>query len=234
MTGERDVTLICLPFAGAGASFFRPWAALAGDHVEIVAPQLPGRERRIDDEPYRSVPAAAEGLLPEVADRFVPGRSLVLFGHSLGAVLAFELACRLAARGFVPDGLVVSGSPGPWSPREQRATGLPDDEFLGRVQEFAGYSHAALADPEMRELVLPALRADVEMHESYRPGHDTPLAAPIAAIRGSDDHLVSAEEAGQWARATAKDFVLVEAPGGHMYLTDDARHVLRQVESIGA
>ncbi|MGH7607983.1 MAG: thioesterase II family protein, partial [Gemmatimonadales bacterium] len=119
----RALTLVCLPFAGAGASFFRPWAALAGERVEIVAPQLPGRERRIDDPPHRDVPSAIDELLPEIT-RISARGSLVLFGHSLGAVLAYELACRLIARGDDLGGLVVSGSPGPWTPRETRATGL--------------------------------------------------------------------------------------------------------------
>src|SRR5215468_8965797 len=96
---HRPITLVCLPFAGAGASFFRPWGALAGERVEVVALQLPGRERRIDEKPYLDVPSAAEGLLPEVSARLDPARALVLFGHSLGAVLAYELACRLTARG---------------------------------------------------------------------------------------------------------------------------------------
>jgi surfactin synthase thioesterase subunit len=234
MTDAHAVTLICLPFAGAGASFFRPWSALAGDRIEVVAPQLPGRERRIDDEPYRSVPAAAEGLLQEVLDRSRPDRALVLFGHSLGAVLAFELACRLTARGERVDRLAVSGSPGPWTPRGDQATGLPDDEFIRRVQEFAGYTHEALADPEMRELILPTLRADVEMHESYRPEPDVVLAAPITAIRGRSDTLVGTEQAGQWAKATTRDFTLAEVPGGHMYLIDGAEHVLRHIPTASS
>jgi len=234
MTHGRRTTLVCLPFAGSGASFFRSWGPPAGGRVEVVALQLPGRERRIDDEPYRSVSAAVDGLAPEAIGLAVPDHSLVLFGHSLGAVLAYELAHHLTNGGQQPDRLVVSGSPGPWTPRERRATGLPDDEFVLRVQEFAGYTHEALANQEMRELILPTLRADVEMHENYRPDNRAALAVPITAIRGRDDHLVSTEQAGQWATATDRDFMLVEVPGGHMYLADGPEHVLRQVEAVSA
>jgi surfactin synthase thioesterase subunit len=236
VTGKADaaVTLVCLPFAGAGASFFRPWAALTGEAIEIVAPQLPGRDRRIDDQPHRDVPAAIEEVLPGLSAHLDPRRSLVLFGHSLGAVLAYELAYRLTSRSDDVAGLVVSGSPGPWTPRERRATGLPDEEFLLRVREFAGYSHEALADREMRQLILPTLRADVEMHESYLPRDDAPLPVPIISLRGREDHLVSSEQAGQWATATSKDFTLVEVPGGHMYLTGGAEPVLRHVETFVA
>lgn len=230
----RPTTLICLPFAGAGASFFRPWKALGGDHTEVLPLRLPGRERLIDSEPYRSVEQAVEGLLPQVHAGVDPLRRTVLFGHSLGAVLAYELACRLTDGGADLGGLVVSGAPAPWVGRERRATGLPDDDFILCVQDFAGCAHEALEHPEIREIVLPTLRADVEMHENYRPSRDAPLPAPIIAIRGRDDRLVTAGQAGQWARATSRDFTLVEVPGGHMYLTDGAEHVLRQVGTIGA
>ena len=181
----RRTPLICVPFAGAGASFFHPWGALAGPGLKIVAVQPPGRERKLAQEPFRDAVRAAEALLPEILDQVGDASQVALFGHSLGAVLAFELGQLLAARAEVEVArLFVSGSPGPWSQRENRATGLDDEEFLLRVQEFAGYSHEALAHPEMRELILPTLRADVEMHESYLPSTDEPLPArspPCAA-----------------------------------------------------
>jgi surfactin synthase thioesterase subunit len=224
---DRPTTLVCLPFAGAGASFFRPWQLAAPAGLTVVPLQLPGRERRIEDPPYHSVTAAADDLVTDI-DALGTLDRVVLFGHSLGAVLAYELARRLAGTdGGRLAGLVVSGSPGPWTRRDRRATGLPDDEFVRRVSEFAGYAHAALADPEMRELILPTLRADVAMHEDYAAADDTPLPVPIVSVRGDDDQLVTADEAGQWSKATSQDFTLVTVPGGHMYLTESATPVLR-------
>jgi surfactin synthase thioesterase subunit len=136
-------------------------------------------------------------------------------------VLAYELALQLEKdTGCDLRHLVVSGSPGPWSGRDRRATGLGDDEFLARVQEFAGYRHDALADPDMRELLLPILRGDVEMHENYKPVSDEPLTIPITSLRGTGDALVSAEEAAQWRQATSGSFDTAEIPGEHMYLVD--------------
>ncbi|MFJ2115719.1 thioesterase II family protein, partial [Streptomyces sp. NPDC087850] len=153
MTMPDTVQLLCLPYAGAGASVYGPWSALAGDALEVVPLQLPGRERLIDEDPYRSVPEAVEGLLGQVRER-ARGR-VALFGHSLGAVLAYELAHRLAAEdGVELVRLFVSGSPEPARGRAARATGLSDDDFLARVGEFAGYHHPALDDPEMREMIL--------------------------------------------------------------------------------
>lgn len=224
--------VFCVPFAGAGASFFRPWLPLAGETIDLTAVQLPGREDRYAEEPCRDVTQAVDGLLPDVLDRAATASRVALFGHSLGAVLAYELAHRLVASGEVTvAALVVSGSPGPWTQRASRASGLPDAEFLSRVQEFAGYRHEAFSDPEMCELLLPSLRADVEMHENYLPSTDVPLDAPITAVRGACDELVTAEEVAQWDKATSREFHLVEIAGGHMYLTEAPRDAVRVIKT---
>ncbi|CAL9338409.1 Thioesterase PikA5 [Streptomyces sp. enrichment culture] len=225
--------VLCVPFAGAGASVFRPWVPLCQDRFELAAVQLPGREQRFAEEPYRDVAAATEGLLPEVLERVSGAGPVVLFGHSLGAVLSYEIAHRLAATDGVDlAALVISGSPGPWTRRENGASGLDDDEFLARVKEFAGYRHDALEDPEMRELLLPTLRADVEMHESYVPRSDDPLPVPIVSVRGTTDTLVTTEQAMEWSKATSRDFRFAEVEGGHMYLVDNPEGLIRVLADV--
>ena len=224
---ERDrTTLLCVPFAGAGPSFFHPWRELAGDRWRVVSVELPGRERRLLETPYRNVVEAARNEIDDLVATLGEGARVVLFGHSLGAVLAYELAHLLSTRGVYVERLVVSGSPGPWTQRERRATGLKDDEFLARVEEFAGFRHEALDHPEMRELILPVLQADCEMHENYVPSTDEPVSVPICSLRGSSDGLVTAEEAQQWQDATTNEFSYAEFPGDHMYLVDLGREVL--------
>ncbi|MEU5717262.1 alpha/beta fold hydrolase [Streptomyces sp. NPDC020403] len=225
--------VLCVPFAGAGASVFRPWTPLCEGRFDLAAVQLPGREQRFAEEPYQDVAVAVEGLMPEVLERVAGAGPVVLFGHSLGAVLAYEIAHRLAATDGVDlAALVVSGSPGPWTRRENGASGLDDDQFLERVREFAGYRHEALEDPEMRELLLPSLRADVEMHESYLALSDTPLPVPITSVRGTTDTLVSPEQALEWSKATDKAFDLVEVEGGHMYLVDNTEALIRVLADV--
>ncbi|MFJ3303917.1 thioesterase II family protein [Streptomyces sp. NPDC086549] len=223
---SNSIPLLCLPFAGAGASFYFPWRNLGVDGLDIQPLQLPGRERLVGEEPYTNVQAAADGLLPTALE--LAGRGPVaVFGHSLGAILAYELAHRIADNGANEVvHLFVSGSQGPWNGRTERATGLDDDAFLARVQEFAGYTHPAFDIPEMRELLLPTLRADVEMHESYVPTSARKLDAPITSVRGVDDHLVSAQAADHWRDATTGAFTAFDVPGGHMYLDDDAKSLL--------
>ncbi|MEU7474461.1 alpha/beta fold hydrolase [Lentzea sp. NPDC042327] len=230
-----SIPLVCLPFAGSGSAFFRQWRAVAPAGLEIVPVRLPGRERLVRQEPYRDVHVAARGVLPDVLADVGGGGPVALFGHSLGAVLAYELAHLLAdTTPAEVVSLVVSGSPGPWTQRTRRATGLPDDEFADRVAELAGHRDDALGNPDVRRMVLPTLRADVEMHEDYRPSTDVPLAAPITAVRGEHDALVSAELASEWEKATSRGFTLRELPGEHMYLLTSADRVLRVVEeSLG-
>ncbi|WP_329263159.1 alpha/beta fold hydrolase [Streptomyces sp. NBC_01478] len=226
--------LLCVPFAGAGPSFFHPWRALSAGRWRLVPVELPGRERRIMETPYRNVVEAAKNSVDDVVADLGEGTRTVLFGHSLGAVLAYELVHLLSTRDVRIDRLVVSGSPGPWTQRERRATGLPDEEFLARVEEFAGFRHEALDHPEMRELILPVLQADCEMHENYVPSTDERVSVPICSIRGGSDGLVGAEQAQEWRSATTGDFSYTEFPGDHMYLVDHAREVLDLIEAESA
>jgi surfactin synthase thioesterase subunit len=223
-----EIPVLCFPFAGAGASAFRRAQEFGSDTVRICPLQLPGREERFDEQPFTDVPAAVEDLLPFALDLVAGSPVVAVFGHSLGAVLAYEMAHRL--RRLPRPELVrvfVSGSPGPWTRREVRATGLSDEDFLRQVRGFAGYTHPALEHPELREMLLPALRADVEMHENYLAASSEPLDVPITSIRGAEDELVSAEQAAEWKAATTAGCELREVPGNHMYLIDSPAELVR-------
>jgi surfactin synthase thioesterase subunit len=218
----RKPLLVCLPFAGAGASVFEPWRQIVGDRLDFTVLELPGHERRYNEPLCHDVMDAVEAMAPQGCADAAGREIVVLFGHSLGAVLAFELARKLVASSDPAEiRLAVSGSPGPWRKREVRASGLDDGAFLKQVSSLAGYSHPALDDPDLRELLLPILRADVEMHERYAPVIQRPVDFAITCIRGSDDGLVSREDALQWQAVTAKEMRYMEIPGSHMYLMDN-------------
>ena len=223
-----QIPVLCFPFAGAGASAFRRAQEYGSDTVRICPLQLPGREDRFGEPPFTDAAAAVDDLLPLALDLVAGSPAVAVFGHSLGAVLAYEMAHRL--RQFPRPELVrvfVSGSPGPWTRWEIRATGMTDEDFLRQVQGFAGYTHPALEHPELREMLLPTLRADVEMHENYlaRPGRL--IDVPIISIRGAEDGLVSREQAAEWKAATTAGCQLREVPGNHMYLIDSPVELVR-------
>jgi surfactin synthase thioesterase subunit len=224
------IPLICLPFAGSGASFYRAWAEFDVSTLEIVALQLPGHEERFLEPLTTDVIAAAREFAAEVVRIAADRGPIALFGHSLGAVLAYETAREvLRTDPELVWHLFVSGSPGPWTRRNQRATGAEDSEFIARVSQFAGYRHDAFAEADLRELLLPVLRADVAMHEDYRPVSDEPIGIAITALRGIDDQLVSRSQAEQWRAATSGRFTMAELPGGHMYLADSSWELLEFV-----
>ncbi len=221
--------LLCLPFAGGGASSFHSWQRVSPDEVEILPLQLPGRERRFDEVPLTSIHAAVADLAGQLPVD-LHQRRVALFGHSLGAVLAFELAIAIEQTGTVVTRLFASGSPSPYDGRDATASAADDSEFVERVKNFAGYDHPALANPELRELILPVLRADVGMHEAYRADPTRLIDAPITVLRGRDDDLVPAEAVAGWAGATSSGTVThVDMDGGHMYLTDHSAQIVSMV-----
>jgi surfactin synthase thioesterase subunit len=229
-----STTLVCLGFAGAGASFFHPWHDLVPPGLRILAPQLPGREWLVDEEPLTDIGATAEALLPDIVAA-TAGCRVALFGQCYGALVAFELARRLATVDDVDlVHLFPSGSQSPWERGPDWAAGVDDEELVRRLRDDIGYHHDALAVPELRELILPALRADMTSHGNYLVPGTEPLAVPVTALRGRGDPVVSATEAADWARATTGRFALVEFDGAHMYLVDQARELLRVIAAAAS
>jgi surfactin synthase thioesterase subunit len=227
------VPVLCFPYAGAGASVYRRCQEVEASGIVIRPVQLPGREELSDEELCTDAASAVAAMLPDILDLVEDSSELALFGHSLGAILAYETAHQLSEiAGPTVVRLFVSGSPGPWTQRVNRATGLTDEQFLDRVAELAGYRHPALEHPELRELLLPILRADVAMHENYRPPVGKPLDVPVTSLRGSQDELVSAAQAAEWTDATVGECRTVEVPGGHMYLLESPASLVRALERL--
>nr|WP_297621525.1 alpha/beta fold hydrolase [Nocardia sp.] len=219
-----NLKLVCLPFAGSGASFFRNTKSPEG--IDLLPIQLPGHEERFIDPPFVDIRTAAAEVAEYVRAESDSDSRILVFGHSMGAILAFETARALGA---MVDHVFVSGSPDPWHPRAERASTLTDEEFMAKVEAFAGYTHPALANPEMRQLILPVLRADVLMHESYIADHDTVIDVPITTLRGTDDALVSEADMLGWRKATSSNFSIETVAGGHMYLADHLEETLELI-----
>lgn len=210
---------------------FRKWQPMLVPEWELRCLELPGRERRLSDPPYKSIEQAADGSLQHVLNLIADDPCVALFGHSMGAVLAFEIARRLEAASRPPSFVIVSGSAGPRIRRPTSSAGLDDDEFVARVAELAGHEDEKLKIPEVRELVLPTLRADVDMHERYFWDGQGPLACPIIVIRGADDTLVSSADAAAWQEASLGAVRRYDPAGGHMYLLDDPMPVISVLKS---
>jgi surfactin synthase thioesterase subunit len=189
--------------------------------MEIGVVQLPGRAGRLREPLLTSLPDAASGLAQAISE--LPARPTVLFGHSLGALIAFEAARQLSAAGAVPLALFVSGRRGPGLPNPlPPIADLPIDEFLDEVRHrYGALPDAVLADPDLVRLLVPGLRADFAMLESYeyRPG--PPLDCPIVACSGSSDPHAPLSELDAWSRETKRRFSIRTFCGGHFYFQQE-------------
>ncbi|MCX5660516.1 MAG: alpha/beta fold hydrolase [Planctomycetota bacterium] len=213
--------LFCFPFAGGGASTFAGWQRKLAAPVDVWPVQLPGRENRRNepahDELDALVAAIADALAPHLHDR-----PFALFGHSMGATVAFSLARRLRRAGLPqPVALLVSGDLPPHRPDPRPPLrDLPDDEFWTELRARYGSPQGMeAAPPELVELMIPTLRADVAVCESHRHHDEPPLPFPIFAMAGSEDPSVGPEDVAAWSRHTSARFTQRIVPGDHFYIS---------------
>lgn len=231
-TDERPnarLTLFCLPHGGAGASAYRPWSAHLPAHVELVPVQLPGRETRFAEPPACSTDDVVDALLGPLLAR--TGDDYALFGHSLGALLAYELAHAATTAGRPPAHLFVSGHPAPHLPRPAGVVvhELPDEELMSYVASQNGTPATLLQYPDLMRSLLPTLRADFQICETYRYSARSPLPHPITAIGGAEDPNASPKDLLAWRELTTGHFTSRLFPGGHFYLLDFTNLVIDTV-----
>ncbi|WP_316524289.1 thioesterase II family protein [Kitasatospora brasiliensis] len=219
------LTLYCLPHAGGGASAYRAWPTGLPEWIEVVAVQLPGRENRIRERPAIDLAALAQAVSADHG-----GAPYALFGHSNGALLAFELAHLLGESGPGPVYLGVSGAPHPALLGARREVSrLGDRELVDWMVDQGGVPEQVSAQPELLELVLPALRADLGWLEAYRHRPRTALGCPLSAFAGETDERVPGDGLTAWSTETAAAFTARRYPGGHFYLTDGLPVLLRDM-----
>jgi pyochelin biosynthesis protein PchC len=212
------VRLVCFPCAGGGPSMFRPLSRLLPPGIELLAACLPGREARRHEPPATSLLALAAAFTKAVAAIRTP---YLLFGHSMGAMVAYEVCrwARLTGRAPLPAALTVSACVSPDRPRETNVIGQSDEVLSGRLASLGGIPPAAASDPDLMRLVLPITRADLEMVEVYRPRLGPALPVPLTVIRGGADHVARAEHMAGW-RQVGTDVREHTRPGGHFWLLD--------------
>ena len=218
------IRLICFPHAGGSATFFRDWAQWVPPGIDFVAVRYPGREGRFSEPFVDTIEEMAdrvtEALLP-VLD--VP---VAIFGHSMGASVAHEVAIRLERRhGVVLQRLFVSARLAPQVLRPaSRDSG--DEALLERIRLIGGAQTAAFDHPELRELLLPVFRADFRITDAYAPGRRALISSPITGFAGNEDPAVPVPSMHAWARSTSAAFDLQVFPGDHFYLVPCASAVV--------
>ncbi|CAL9489114.1 Thioesterase PikA5 [Streptomyces sp. enrichment culture] len=226
---ERRMTLVALPHAGGSASYFHPLSAALGDDVEVLAVQYPGRQ----DRRHEPLVGDVHELADQVARALMPWAGpIALFGHSMGATVAYEVARRLEEGGSPAAALVVSARRAPSVVRADGFHELDDDALLKEVLLLGGSDAALALDEELLRLTLPVLRNDFRAVAAYRCAHAEPLPTPITALVGSADPRVTVAEVEEWRRHTGTDFSLHVFDGGHFYLAEHAEAVTGLLRSV--
>jgi medium-chain acyl-[acyl-carrier-protein] hydrolase len=224
---QAELRLFCFPYSGSGAFAYRNWPDHLPSQVEVCAVQLPGRENRLRERAFSRL----EPLIYSIASGIRPflDKPFVLFGHSLGALIAFELARELRrCYGAMPEYLLVSARSAPQlTVRGEPVHALPHQQFIERLRDFNGTPEAVLHNDELMELLVPVLRADFEINETYEYHADTPLSCPIAAYRGAHDPNTGYEETAAWGEHTSATFTVRTIPGDHFFIHSAANQFWR-------
>jgi medium-chain acyl-[acyl-carrier-protein] hydrolase len=226
------VRLFCFPYSGAGASIFRPWAAQLAPHVEVLAIQLPGRETRLKEPLFTNLPA----LIPTLTPVLLPylDRPFVFFGHSVGALISFEVARQLRRLGHLtPFHLIASGRQAPQllastPPIHQ----LPNTDFLEQLSRYNGTPTIVLQNVELMNLFMPILRADLAMNETYIYTPEAAFEFAITALGGLQDEQVSQAGLSAWREQTSGDFCFKMFPGDHFFLKNQQMEILQFIASL--
>lgn len=225
--------LFCLPYAGGGASAYYGWEKdLPGD-IELYALQLPGREERYQEAPFTQVEPLIQTLGPLLQPYL--DRPFALFGHSMGALIAFELA-RYWRREYqlLPAHLFVSAIRAPQSLyRDAPISQFTDEQFIEQVVgRYNAVPEAILNDREYMRLLLPTMRADFGMIETYAYQQEEPLACPIATFGGKADQAVPLRGLMAWKEQTKDDFSLRLFNGGHFFLREERGFLLELIKNL--
>jgi len=215
---QAKVRLFCFPYAGGGSLIFRRWAESLPSSVEVCPVQLPGRETRLHEMAFtRMTP-----LVQTIAEAMLPyfDKPFAFFGHSMGATISFELSRHLRREyGIEPEHLFVSGRSAPQTPDTDPPTyHLPEEDFIEELRRLNGTPKEVLEHKELLGLLLPLLKADFELIQTYQYTVEPPLDCPISAFGGLQDEEVGCNILELWKEQTTASFALRLFPGNHFFL----------------
>jgi surfactin synthase thioesterase subunit len=226
-TSAVRTRLLIFPCAGASATSYHDWSADLPPDMEAHALQLPGRGDRFREDPVTDL----EALISQITTASLGLMDLpfVFLGHSLGALLSFETARELRRRGdSLPVHLFAAGRAAPQIPETGPSLHrLADKELIEELRMLGGMPEEILAEPDLIELVLPALRADLFIHETFVYREEAPLPCPITALGGTSDDDVPVEELRAWGAQTSSEFRYRMFEGGHFFVHAERKNILR-------
>lgn len=226
-----QLRLFCFAYAGGAGTIFRPWRTQLPREVDVCAIQLPGRGARMYERHYRQLST----LVPVLAEAIFPlcDRPFAFFGHSLGSMIGYEVARYLRREtGCEPALFIAAGRRAPQIPSDDAPIyALPHDAFIAELRRLNGTPEEILLNQELMEMLLPTLRADFELCDTYRFEPGEPLTAPITVYGGADDEDESRDKLEAWQSVTSGSFRLRMFPGGHFFLHTAESLLLRTLSA---
>ncbi|WP_394822594.1 thioesterase II family protein [Pendulispora albinea] len=222
--------LICLPYAGGGSLVYKSWETKLAPGIEVAAVELPGRGRRFGEKAHQRLDTLLPPLVQAIGS-VLDGRPFAIFGHSMGALLAFEVAHRLHRAGAKLPSVLFLSARGTRE-RDEAIHTLPEDRFIARLRSYSGTPTEILDHPEMMELFLPLLRADFAIATGSGDQETTgALPVPLEVMGGTSDPHVPVEDLSGWAVRTTSQFRSTVFTGGHFYQREQEDAVLRLITS---
>lgn len=215
---EPQLRLFCFPYAGGSAHVFREWQQHFAPEIDVCLVHLPGRARRIGEPPHMRlqplVEDIADGIRAELKGKFA------FYGHSMGALISFELTRELRRRNWdSPVHLFLSACRAPTVVRAGPPTfDLPVQEFIAEIRKLNGTPKEFLGNPEFQKALLPLLRADFEITDTYKYCAESPIACPINIYAGEQDELATAENVAPWELQTSAECTIRVFPGDHFFI----------------
>jgi medium-chain acyl-[acyl-carrier-protein] hydrolase len=223
------VRLFCIPYAGGSAAVFNNWDAKTPDWLQVCPIELPGRGALS----LEALPTSVVALARAIALSIYPYTDIpyALFGHSMGALIAYEVACHVESKALKRlCKLLASGCQAPYLPRKKPPVSeLPAPEFLERIREINGTPEEILMHDELMDIVLPILRADFALCEHYSLRNTHLLQAPITTLAGNQDEDISDLDMQGWGRLTTGNYSSLLFDGGHFFIKDKEDQVLKSI-----
>ncbi len=223
-------TMFCFPFAGGSAQYYWPWNKVLPQWIELCPLQPPGHGERLREPAYNSIYKLAEAAAAAIASRTKRGRKIAIFGHSLGALSAFETCHCLSDMGISIDYLIVSGKAAPHIPwRRKPIHDKTTDVVVQELKHYNGVPLEVINNSELLEVFLPTIRADFQMVETYQCQHASPLDMPTLVCYGMEDVSLWRNDLREWTQHTPPPLDLVSFPGQHFYLTQQRLQVIETI-----
>ncbi len=226
------MNLFCFPYAGGGSSVFRTWKNKFNDNISVYAAHYPGHEDRIMEKPLWIMGELVEELYQEIHNRDMDKKPFVLFGHSLGSRVVYELALKFEEHNEKNLlGIVVSAGRSPNRIEKHPIYHLPEKEFFEELSRYNKTPSELFENKDLWELFEPALRADFTMAETYQDHKHRKIHVPILALRGTMDNEMTKEDLEEWATYTTENFYHADIVGEHLYIDTNTDEVIKQIKS---